>query len=668
MALGLATSLRPRAMAVTTLLLLLLFATARAMAMTEDEANFVSPDDTMPEDEDQKMASMSHARGGLNDALRELPSLNTAGTDNANSAGREASLGAIPAVEPHPEFQEFIHKHKKSGHNYCPDLPLGTPCVEMLRRCARFSTTPPTPFVFLIFGRTRPLRPTFRSPPSIRSSRRRELAFLENKAIIDAHNARSDTTFKMGHTPYSDFSSEEFRGQVLKYAPKSSLSEKRAEKKARAEARARAEGAGQTIPGVTPASGLGLRRNRAVSSYPKHFNWADVPEVMGKIHTQETSCASCWAYSSTDTIEAQLIISGRRKKHVELSAEQLINCDRYDSGCNTGNMFTAYEWIHENGGLATARAFHGAAATLASARSFTGAEMPASAVARANLGKDHHAGATMVGEASQGASDLGEGELGIYFEELGAEDERRVLDSIESSLGSFNGNCPAELQLQGRVFGYCELDFEAGEEALMEAVSKQPVAIGINANKMFQLYASGIITAKDCGPAPHSRDLDIMAINHAVVVTGWGEEWVKGRLIKYWILKNSFGEGWGENGYFKLERGPHTLDAEGFGTCGMYFESVYPVMDEKARSKACVPGSTYRTKYYSAAGAATLGNVAPKKETPIVGGMGRPKMTAVLTGVGFIAGLLVSTIFVVMGRFTSWTRRASEETSPLLPN
>ena len=54
---------------------------------------------------------------------------------------------------------------------------------------------------------------------------------MENKAIIDAHNARSDTTFKMGHTPYSDFSSEKFRGQVLKYAPKSSLSEKRAEKR-----------------------------------------------------------------------------------------------------------------------------------------------------------------------------------------------------------------------------------------------------------------------------------------------------------------------------------------------------------------------------------------------------------------------------------------------------
>ena len=39
----------------------------------------------------------------------------------------------------------------------------------------------------------------------------------------------------------------------------------------------------------------------------------------------------------------------------------------------------------------------------------------------------------------------------------------------------------------------------------MEAVSKHPVAIGINANKVFQLYASGIISAKDCGPAPHTR-------------------------------------------------------------------------------------------------------------------------------------------------------------------
>ena len=188
-----------------------------------------------------------------------------------------------------------------------------------------------------------------------------------------------------------------------------------------------------------------------------------------------------------------------------------------------------------------------------------------------------------------------------------AVDERRELDSIESALGSSSENCPVNLQLMDRVFGYCELDFEAGEAALMAAVSRHPVAVGINANKAFQLYASGIISSKDCGPAPHTAEMEIMAINHAVVVTGWGEEMVGGRAMKYWILKNSFGEGWGENGYFKLERGAHTLDREGFGTCGMYFESVYPVMDESAGADACVPGSTFRTKYYSATSAAGLG-------------------------------------------------------------
>ena len=37
-----------------------------------------------------------------------------------------------------------------------------------------------------------------------------------------------------------------------------------------------------------------------------------------------------------------------------------------------------------------------------------------------------------------------------------------------------------------------------------------------------------------------------MAINHAVIVTGWGQATLNGRLMKFWVLKNSFGESWGE--------------------------------------------------------------------------------------------------------------------------
>ena len=192
---------------------------------------------------------------------------------------------------------------------------------------------------------------------------------MENQAIIEAHNAQPGVTFKMGQTPFADYSASEFKDKVLKYAGKRTLAEKRAQKAERARSGA------FSIPGVTPSGRLG-QVNVPVTEYPAAFDWAAQPEVMGKIHTQKTSCASCWAYTSTDTIEAQAVISGRREKHVELSAEQLINCDGYDSGCNTGNMFTAYEWIHENGGLATARAFHGAAAAAASARSYMAPRRP----------------------------------------------------------------------------------------------------------------------------------------------------------------------------------------------------------------------------------------------------------------------------------------------------
>ena len=37
----------------------------------------------------------------------------------------------------------------------------------------------------------------------------------------------------------------------------------------------------------------------------------------------------------------------------EMSVKQIMVCDHEDNGCNTSNMYTAYDWIGENGGLST---------------------------------------------------------------------------------------------------------------------------------------------------------------------------------------------------------------------------------------------------------------------------------------------------------------------------
>ena len=78
-----------------------------------------------------------------------------------------------------------------------------------------------------------------------------------------------------------------------------------------------------------------------------------------------------------------------------------------------------------------------------------------------------------------------------------------------------------------------------------------PLAISLNANPLFD-YVSGVldVSSDEC-----SKD----GINHAVTLVGYGNDSTTG--LDYWIIKNSWGKDWGENGYFRIRRGT--------GCCGV---------------------------------------------------------------------------------------------------
>merc|ERR1712154_176069 len=74
------------------------------------------------------------------------------------------------------------------------------------------------------------------------------------------------------------------------------------------------------------------------------------------------------------------------------------------------------------------------------------------------------------------------------------------------------------------------------EEELKKMVNDRPVAVAVDASP-FQFYSSGIL---DCR--------SFHSLNHAVFAVGYNDG-------SDWIIKNSWGQSWGEQGYVRVGMG-----------------------------------------------------------------------------------------------------------------
>ena len=258
----------------------------------------------------------------------------------------------------------------------------------------------------------------------------------------------------------------------------------------------------------TPTASLGEMTVVSPTDYnlPQTLDWRAKMDV-GPLYSQG-ACSGCWAYSTVQVIaDSKLIGTGHRPSP---SPYYLLSCDELDSGCNTGNMATAYAWIQVQP--------HGI---------------------------------------------------------LSVEDFPTTSDQCAAAVENANAKGV-------NIDGFCEIPSLRGEEtasALLRALKQQPVAVGMNV-KPLQLYGGGLVQMQDCPPA---SDDQINAINHAAVVMGWGidEESEK----PYFLVKNSYGQDWGENGYARIEM---AFDGDSlYGACGFFSEQNYPLTD----GRDCAEGS-----------------------------------------------------------------------------
>lgn len=147
--------------------------------------------------------------------------------------------------------------------------------------------------------------------------------FKSNYDLITAHNAEGHS-WTMAVNEFADLTLDEFNAQKLGYKKPSF----------------------KGIPQVTV-------NNAGLVNVPSAIDWRDEGAVTAI--KNQGSCGSCWAFSSTGAIEGAVAV--KTGLLTSLSEQQLVDCSKGGSyvseGCNGGEMYDAFDYVVDNGGLCT---------------------------------------------------------------------------------------------------------------------------------------------------------------------------------------------------------------------------------------------------------------------------------------------------------------------------
>ena len=155
------------------------------------------------------------------------------------------------------------------------------------------------------------------------------------------------------------------------------------------------------------------------------------------------------------------------------------------------------------------------------------------------------------------------------------------------TFGGMGGKCvaldyfPNATVAEYGLVDYDEEDMDGTVHRIMsEIYARGPVAATINAEPIVK-YTGGVYTEEG----------ESQQTNHIVAIIGWGSDNDTGK--KHWIIRNSWGQYWGEMGYMRLEMGKNLLGIEGeiaFAVPGEFTTTNYACYEDGSN---CVHTETY---------------------------------------------------------------------------
>jgi cathepsin L len=127
------------------------------------------------------------------------------------------------------------------------------------------------------------------------------------------------------------------------------------------------------------------------------------------------------------------------------------------------------------------------------------------------------------------------------------------------------------------LVGFHKLTTNKFADVMLSIHNAGPAVVSISAGGGWGMYSSGVYDGCRAGDT----------INHAVVLIGYGKDKQSG--LKFWHIQNSWGDGWGENGFMRMSR-LDTQDAEE-ANCGWDLDPLQGSGCEGGPSKVWTCGS-----------------------------------------------------------------------------
>jgi cathepsin B len=240
--------------------------------------------------------------------------------------------------------------------------------------------------------------------------------------------------------------------------------------------------------------------------------------VIGNVRDQ-SSCGSCWAFGSVASFESRACIA--TGNDIKYSPEDTAFCSNAGFGCQGGN--SAWNWFKSSGVV---------------------------------TGGDY--------------TDIGSGDtcypysLAPCAHHVPATAKYPACPSSEYPSPSCKKSCSesdySKSYSSDKVRATKTMSVRGEQQIMQELVTNGPMYVAFSVYADFPTYKSGV----------YSHKSGSMLGGHAVTLVGYGVE--DGQ--KYWKIKNSWNEQWGDAGHFKIVRGTDECGIESSVSAGMVSAST----------------------------------------------------------------------------------------------